>query len=242
MRAITDPFEIAGRFATLPVPALVDALRRVHQTPAAADVVAGRMAAPFAGAERSPAAERGRGVDSGPAGAPDAIGGVVAALRRLHEGTRGASDYDTLRRRLADRERRLRHEASLTEAVLSRVEGERRRAGAEPSLAQQEVWIRCAAGARSGGRFVLSNPSSRVQSIQVGVPDAVGSRRLAVACEPCALRLAPGEDAAVRVRVDLTGHPAGPGEVLELGLDILVDSARRAKVWITIGVGPAEAE
>ncbi len=208
-----DPIELLRRAGDLPVEPLVEALREIHEGKVRGGKPDGRRVEP----EVLP---------------PESL--AVQVLRGIHERKQPRS-YDDVRRHFRQHEEGLRHQASLTDRLLDRMDPE----GAAPlpapreSPLQQELRVQCPPGGESAARFVLVNEFDHPMQPRFRVRP---SDSLRFSFEPEQPRLKAGEERVVRLGVALDEAAARPGERLECAVDVMDGERLMLKLWVSIAV------
>ena len=205
------------------IPNLVEALREIHEGRS----VQGerRAASPLTHASGSRTAELATERDQ---------------LNRAAKSGPGTSDVSEQYRELRDGVERMERDARRHAELVDRLT--RRRTAPELAAFYQEtLYLRCARGGRTGGRFRCENRQTRRTSVTVcRRPFAAEGKDLpaglALAIHPETFSLEAGESAIVRIDLDL-----GPCADLRLdavatSVDLLMDDAIALKLWIEVDV------
>lgn len=145
------------------------------------------------------------------------------------------STYERLRDHLERRDERLRHEAGITDQLLSQLQSPVERT---PTVLQIQASALLEPGGTARVRFEVHNDLRRVAHVTFR-PDSVRVsgevQWLPVRFEPPELRLQPGERARVCLDIDTT-TVARPGESCTTEVHVLRDGAAWAIVFVDLRV------
>jgi hypothetical protein len=169
---------------------------------------------------------------------------VGADTLEAAEPTRGA-DYETARRHFVDHGRRLREQAFLAERLLDAFV---RRQDTAPAVASQsELTVRCAREAIASADFFVVNREGSALDVRFDAfppsgcdgdgadaeESAISASRLSF--DPSTIQLAPGQEAVVRLTVDLRGYRGQAGK-RDVGVDIRGNERLLVRLWIHVDV------
>jgi hypothetical protein len=150
-------------------------------------------------------------------------------------------DYEAARRHFVDHSRKLREQALLAERLL---DGLVSRDTARTPALQSEVTVTCPRHGSSGARFAVANRLDHPIDVRFRVAHIQGradpSETAVVSFEPATPRLDTGEEAVVRLLVDLSGV-RDAGHTLDVAVDVVGGERLLFKLWVRIDVRDEEA-
>jgi hypothetical protein len=166
------------------------------------------------------------------------------------ERTRGV-DYERARRHFVDHSRRLREQAILAERLLEAFV--RRQDTTPPSALQHELRMMCARGSTASADFIVVNREASAMDVRFDAArsrgrDADGTEiedgiRIASALsfDPATVHLLPGQEAVVRLSLDLRGD-VGRAHTLDVAVDVRGGDRLLLRLWIHVQVTEAKED
>jgi hypothetical protein len=222
---------------------LVDVLRQIHaarttgRTGGATTAGAGN-----GGASEALAIEPLGPAAVGPTGLPDALAELLSRAaghyRPREPEPRGAALYEALEERIRQTEAAtLAHHAAV-DRLVRRAEGGGVNA-ARPALVQETVYLQCARGGRTAGRFRCINRAdaavrARVRPGAITAPGGGRVKGAAITVSPRACALGPGEPGIITVALDLRRCATVASARLESCINVELDGACALKVWVVV--------
>ena len=228
---------------------LVNVLRRIHA--ARTNGAAGAPTPPggdqpangHAPANGSP--ERQDAPAIGLPGLSEALGELSFWATRLHLSPRPeperATIYEALRERLRETEAATLERHGAIDRMLDRAGSGGTDARGGAALVQETVYLQCARGGRTAGRFrCLNRADAEVRAqIRPGATTVPGGGRIegaAIAVSPSECTLGPGAPAIITVAIDLQDCAAVAGDRIASWVEVELDGACALKVWLEIDV------
>lgn len=226
---------------------LVDALRRIHAARAAGEAGApstlGGLQPSDGRAPGNGSPERRDAPAVDPSSLPDALGELLFRAARLHVPPRpempGAALYEALRQRIREAEAATLERHTAIDRMLDRAGNGGTDAAAPTALVQETVYLQCARGGRTAGRFRCINRAdaevrARIRPGAATVPGGGPIEGVAITVSPHECTLGPGAPAIITVAIDLQRSAAVAGDRIESCVDVELDGACALKVWMAI--------
>jgi hypothetical protein len=174
-------------------------------------------------------------------GLPDALAELLSRAaehyRPRKPEPRDATLYEALEESIRQTEAAtLAHHAAI-DRLLRRADGGA--SAARPALVQETVYLQCARGGRTAGRFRCINRAdaavrARVRPGAITTPGIGRVKGAAITVSPRACALGPSEHAIINVTLDLQRCAAVAGGPLESCIEVELDGACALKVWVAV--------
>ena len=173
-----------------------------------------------------------------------ALGELSARATRLHVPPRPeeqrASFYEALQERIRTAEAAALEQHTAIDRMLDRAGNGGADVSARTALVQETVWLQCARGGRTAGRFRCINRADGAVRAQIrpGATTVPGGGRIegaAITVSPQECTLGPGAAAIITVAIDLQGCPTVAGDRIESCVDVELEGGASAlRAWIAV--------
>jgi hypothetical protein len=226
---------------------LVEALERIHAARTNGDASAptslGDLQASAGGAPANGAPARQAAPAGGPASLPETLVELLSWATRLHTPLRPepqrATLYEALQARIRQAEAATLERHTAIDRMLDRAGNGGSDAAGRTALVQETVYLQCARGGRTAGRFRCVNRAdaavrARVRPGAATVPGGGRIEAAAITVSPHECTLGPGAAAIITVAIDLQRCAAVAGDRIDSCVDVELDGACALKVWMAV--------
>ena len=187
--------------------------------------------------------ERGRAPALDLSGLAAALGELSSWATRIHVPPRPeaqrASFYEALQERIRTAEAAALQQHTAIDRMLDPAGNGDADARGRTALVQETVWLQCARGGRTAGRFRCINRVGAAVRAQIrpGATTVPGGGRIegaAITVSPQECTLGPGAAAIITVAIDLRDCPAVAGDRIEGCVDVELEGASALRAWIAV--------